>query len=174
MLQQQLGLASQSCFSSSFSSFNAPPNIVCLADAPRLTVSSHRDTAALYYNLPYSSVQNMCQYYKDMFREPDSTAGGGNGRGAGKMFEANTMRRGNEFLEQCGSFMDDIEQENLRAYTQAMTSSGRVEITPVQALHLPDPTKPVYVKFTYGDEAQSTGSCAPTAYPVWDTGTSCR
>lgn len=137
-----------------------PANIVYHADATLVPTSRQKEM--LFYNNRFSSVQTMCSYYKDLYDTTSTSR-------LKLIEEASTMRRGAKFLEQCGNFMDDIEGENLRSFTHAMTKTGRLEITPIQALHLPDPTKPVYVKFTYGDLAQSTVSAPPTAYPVWDS-----
>ena len=138
---------------------HSPTNIVCLADMPADNSADRGKGVKLFYNSPYSSVQALCGYYKELYDESALPRL--------KLFEeATTMRRGNKFLEQCGNFMDDIEGETLRSYTHAVTKTGRLEITPIQALHLPDPTRNVYVKFTYGDASQSTNSAPPTAYPV--------
>ena len=123
---------------------------------------SSSERVKLFYNCPYSSVQALCTAYGSLFDKAGN-------RTVGVFNETTSMRRASNFLDQCGTFMDDIENESLRSYTHAMTKSGRLEVKPIQALHLPDPTKPVYVKFTYGEFSQSSISAPPTAYPVWDS-----
>jgi hypothetical protein len=49
-------------------------------------------------------------------------------------------------------FKKRFEEEGNRSFLHVHTKKGIVEITPMQALDLPETSKPLFVRISYGDE----------------------
>ena len=80
---------------------------------------------------------------------------------------AETMRRTDKMDEECETFLDRTEEESKRNFMNVNSVRGRIEITPIQALNLPQSERPVYVQLSYGDETFKTFSAPATAHPIW-------
>lgn len=77
------------------------------------------------------------------------------------------MIRSSSIREEHDNFITKVEEETRRCFTHVNITSGRLEITPVQALNLPNSDYPVYIHFTYGDDRFKTFHAPPTAHPTW-------
>jgi hypothetical protein len=60
-----------------------------------------------------------------------------------------------------------FEEECRRNFAHVHAVQGYIEITPLQALHLPESRKPLHVKMKYGNTSHSTFSVPPSADLSW-------
>lgn len=77
------------------------------------------------------------------------------------------MSRNSSVRDEHENFISKVEEETRRCFTHVNITSGRLEITPVQALNLPSSDYPVYIHFTYGDDRFKSFHAPPTAHPTW-------
>jgi hypothetical protein len=104
----------------------------------------------------FSSVGTYLDYYKKVLDVSPRAKG-----------RAETMRRRDEVDSECETFRARMDEETQRSYVNVNSLKGRLEITPIQALNLPQSDRPVYVQFTYGEETFKTFSAPATAHPIW-------
>jgi hypothetical protein len=77
------------------------------------------------------------------------------------------MMRSPSVQEENENFLSRMAEDTRRCYTHVNITSGRLEITPVQALNLPSSDHPVYINFSYGEDRFKTFHAPPTAHPTW-------
>lgn len=78
-----------------------------------------------------------------------------------------SMVRREDVIVQEDNFVNWFDEESNRNYMNVLSTAGTVEITAIQALHLPVANRPVFVKISYGGVTARTGRAAPTAHPAW-------
>ena len=65
------------------------------------------------------------------------------------------------------AFCRRFEQECRRSFEHVHTLSGVLEVTPMQALHLPETKNPMLVRVSYGHQRHSTFRLPPASYLTW-------
>lgn len=76
--------------------------------------------------------------------------------------------RRDDVIVQENNYKSWFDEESNRNYMNILSMAGVVEITAVQALHLPVSNRPVFVKMSYGGETARTSRTPPTAHPAWE------
>ena len=77
------------------------------------------------------------------------------------------FRRHDDVIVPENNFTSWFDEESNRNSMSVVSTSGTVEITAVQALHLPVSNRPVFVKVSYGGTTFRSGRTPPTAHPAW-------
>ncbi len=78
-----------------------------------------------------------------------------------------SMDRAEEVSVDHQAFCRRFDQECRRSFEHVHTLSGTLEVTPMQALHLPEAKNPMLVRVSYGDQRHSTFRLPPASYLTW-------
>ena len=77
------------------------------------------------------------------------------------------MGRGKFLCDALQKFKADFELECKRSFLHVHTTVGTAEITPIQALHLPESTRPTFVTVSYGADSKHTESIPAATNLTW-------